>query len=1125
MIKTFNRTPAGVKDVNPEYQFFNHNNWKGANTNKNFLSIDQESFEDCKNVYVDADGILKSRPSIKTDNEKQNLLGNYKVHNVWSFADTIVYFVKEGDNPYKLLFQKDGQSYIPDVSFDNKNDFKLVLADNKIFVFTKTDLYYFNNSNEDSVTDKWFEANDYIYIPITEYYVNGTVDDTRNKDYVNELTNSYITMHIFDTLELASFDGFDGTNIKITIGNNIYELSFVKNNELVFVNEKLILTERNFSSNDVFGNDTGKIPLLSVSRNNNCILTSMYYYADASGNIISTTDIYYIVNDVIYSKLPTLQGIIGIPKISKDGIYVFAFTSTALNIINVADDLDGNRKYPTWHNILIELDWKYAKYMRFDYPGYLTGNCNVLCNGDFITDDIFSFVASTFISTEVNAELNWAGEKGKKPLSTEVILLTCYKGNFNLDFISHPVSMANVSVTGTVKYDNSCKFDDIEYISKIQFVNPVHDLEDDDYSSEWIDVGYLKIRDLRSVKENGRTYIYGIMEYTDLNNNVLSTVDCSDNLSLFAIQGESNPGRTFNNFCIYGNIDKSNYSTGDELTLTIKKAFILSFTNDMSSVYYGYDTPIINMYADDNITNVIFSTVTKQFRHEEYLDIPSISKYEKYHKRIYVLSLQKSEKKYTDNYKFDIDSIKNSQYDSVLATDVDYKFATIKNNIIELTNLQFYEDYDYNNNVVIVKFDVTSESLEFDEPSDYNSAVERVILSYSSAVTYALTNHYLYDGHKFIKLLFECIPAAFDMLAKTRVYLVAEDTLYSSNTGKIEIEVTHALENTLIVPDTVSELDELYFSKGNTLYISQYPASETFKWYFPKISTTTFETDISALHPISATEMGIFLKNAIYYNSKTELGYVYNKSKTGVGCEKGSTVVTSFDGKSMIFSSNRGLVAMSYQDFVASTEQTLTFLSDAIHTKYKRFNNGAVKLYQYDYWIICYKENSPEAFVLDIRNASMWPVEYLNGVTDIITVYNKPLLISNNTIKRFDTSDNDYADDFNKIEWYFVSQKLHLNALNYYKRVLNLIIASVNDNSNSCDTKLEVRNYRKKVDEGKVETIEYEVDMIRTFVKRVNYAKVSEFQYKLSSNLENAIQVPLGVANIAVKYLITGVAR
>ena len=81
------------------------------------------------------------------------------------------------------------------------------------------------------------------------------------------------------------------------------------------------------------------------------------------------------------------------------------------------------------------------------------------------------------------------------------------------------------------------------------------------------------------------------------------------------------------------------------------------------------------------------------------------------------------------------------------------------------------------------------------------------------------------------------------------------------------------------------------------------------------------------------------------------------------------------------------------------------------------------------------------------------------------------------------------------------------------------------DAKSSLSINLTVKNYRHFVDEGKEEVFDYRVQLIRTFVKRLNYAKVREFQYTLRMDDENAIKLPLSLSAISIKYKIGGQVR
>ena len=73
------------------------------------------------------------------------------------------------------------------------------------------------------------------------------------------------------------------------------------------------------------------------------------------------------------------------------------------------------------------------------------------------------------------------------------------------------------------------------------------------------------------------------------------------------------------------------------------------------------------------------------------------------------------------------------------------------------------------------------------------------------------------------------------------------------------------------------------------------------------------------------------------------------------------------------------------------------------------------------------------------------------------------------------------------------------------------------------------RNYRKKFNFGnnnqEGQTIQYTVDLVRTYVQRMSYPKVDAFQYTIKSDPESYRPVPLSLASLTVKYKIGGGVR
>lgn len=326
------------------------------------------------------------------------------------------------------------------------------------------------------------------------------------------------------------------------------------------------------------------------------------------------------------------------------------------------------------------------------------------------------------------------------------------------------------------------------------------------------------------------------------------------------------------------------------------------------------------------------------------------------------------------------------------------------------------------------------------------------------------------------------------------------------------------------------ELDNYYVSIMNLLQISELRKNNDgeFLWYFPKNNQETFSSSINALQAISSSEVAVFLNDEIHYVSKQEGLYSSYKSKLKTGLLDGSDVITSYDGTNVIFPTERGLVALSYQNFVASTDQTLTYLSDAISEQFKEFVKHPVKLLRYQFWILAYSPELTTAYLLDLRNNSWWPMTYHSLPTEFYVVDNEVLLLSENKLFKLDKSDEDYYDydgTKHQINWNFKSQKLHLNAVNYYKHISNLTLYSVLDTDREMNFIMDVNNYRKQIDTTEIQTISYKVDTIRTFVKRVSYPKVNEFQYNMHQDDEREIRLPLSLSGITIKYKISGQVR
>lgn len=339
-----------------------------------------------------------------------------------------------------------------------------------------------------------------------------------------------------------------------------------------------------------------------------------------------------------------------------------------------------------------------------------------------------------------------------------------------------------------------------------------------------------------------------------------------------------------------------------------------------------------------------------------------------------------------------------------------------------------------------------------------------------------------------------------------------------------------------ILPDFISTLNQNVIAIGNTTYIDENRESDDLSkklLYFPEALLKHYDYDVNALHPISTSQMGVFFDDSVWIIQRSENkltdtiypNYSHTKSQVHVGLTKGSDVITSYDGTKVIFASQRGLVAMSYQDFIASTDQSLSYLSDSILIPFVNYcKDSTVKMFLFRYWLIVYKQNAAKTYVIDLRNGSWWPMEYKQGLVSACVNDGVPLLVSDGSLFAFNTDDESCKDwDKTPIEWKVTSQKLHFNAPNYYKHLYSLTINAVNDSQRPIAYLLGTTNYRNIANINSDEVMNYQVDVIRSYVKRMNYSKVNEFQYELRNSKSTPSR--LSISNITLKYTITSLVR
>ena len=372
-------------------------------------------------------------------------------------------------------------------------------------------------------------------------------------------------------------------------------------------------------------------------------------------------------------------------------------------------------------------------------------------------------------------------------------------------------------------------------------------------------------------------------------------------------------------------------------------------------------------------------------------------------------------------------------------------------------------------------------------------------------------------------------------------------TRFSTDTFELYYDKLGELQ----LPESITDilyLNNYFFAINNVLYYTEnrYNDDGEFLFYLPKKNRNEFDNTINKLHQLSEDTIAIFFTYEIHYAKydSSLSTYRYYKSKLQFGLLPKGEVVTSDDSVTTYFGTSKGgIVALTYQDFVAATEQTTLRISDSVNDNDRFFfTNYPIKILKYRYWIIFYATIS-RVWVYDTRNQSWWKQTTKSSVGDGVKITqmfstgaNHIYFIADSHlyeinlpsygVMKTETVYLDYGE--RPIEWYFKSQKLHLGAPNYFKSIQGMTFfdSSEEDYENIFD--LETYAYRDKPYVNGEQNVHYDVRMIRTYLLRMHTMKTNEFQFQIGSDntiAQDELRHQLKLSSISIRYRITGEVR
>lgn len=366
-------------------------------------------------------------------------------------------------------------------------------------------------------------------------------------------------------------------------------------------------------------------------------------------------------------------------------------------------------------------------------------------------------------------------------------------------------------------------------------------------------------------------------------------------------------------------------------------------------------------------------------------------------------------------------------------------------------------------------------------------------------------------------------------------YLVIGDTIWTNqllDTDIATLTYTYLSEEDKFedVPTVTYSDTELYMAFENKLRITQNTYNEgNIIFNLPKINDQSFVSPINAMLNISTTEVALFFRDKVVLASKVEdetfgYRYDYNNTRLSVGVRLGDSVINTLEGQYTVFPTRRGLAFMSYQEFMATTDQTLTYVSNDIRDLWTEFYDASesIEIMQWrDYLMLTNGTKQILLLYLTTSSMSWWRWELPVKVKSMLTNQVDFKLIAD-TLCIF-KEDKRYWDfprtaKQKRISWTVLSQPLHMEAPNYYKSIRQLIFQLVETTDEKATITAQVKLYRKRLTIREPEVIAFKIDELRTFVKRFNYWKVNELQWGLADDGETVIPAQLKLNGVSVKY-------
>lgn len=307
-------TPEIDTSIDNYSKYLNQMTFKGILEDDNIYTVDQESFRDAQNVYVNSEQRLVSRPTLQRDNIPDGVIPlTYTLIDVINVSIGTVYISQSSDenNLITVVFNNGETSY----SIQGISNYHISIIEHYIICFNNLGAKVIDGNN---IGAGWQDFNDFVEIPI----IKRVVGNTETTYPVNNFTDAYKEQYIWSNESNPIIpDNLSSGEVEVFSpeGNYKYPITFADENTDYKIVRPIKLTEEQHLAAGL-GNMTVEKDIICIG------------YADrfdiSSTKLNSYTTVYYPGNIDDPIRRATL---------SKNGEYVFVIDKSGVYRCNLGD--------------------------------------------------------------------------------------------------------------------------------------------------------------------------------------------------------------------------------------------------------------------------------------------------------------------------------------------------------------------------------------------------------------------------------------------------------------------------------------------------------------------------------------------------------------------------------------------------------------------------------------------------------------------------------------------------------------------------------------------------------------------------------------------------------------------